>query len=343
MTDATDIGIDDIRAAAERIAGHIRYTPVDLSESLSEGLGVPVWLKHEHRQITGAFKLRGAANAVLSLTESGTPAGVACASTGNHGRALAHAARSAGLRCVVCMSKLVPANKVDAIRRLGAEARIVGRSQDEAQEEVNRLVAEEGFADIPPFDHPKIIAGQGTIGLEMVKDVPDLDWVLIPLSGGGLVAGIAKAVKALKPSARIVGISMARGAAMHASLSAGRPVAVEELPTLADSLGGGIGLENAHTFRIVRELLDDVMLLSEAEIAAGIRHAYEVEREIVEGAAAVGIAALLSGKLTPTGPTVCLLSGRNIAMDLHKRILDGANGLEEDGGTALMETEGGAI
>ncbi|MEE2953517.1 MAG: hydroxyectoine utilization dehydratase EutB [Pseudomonadota bacterium] len=343
MMDATDIGIDDIRAAAERIAGHIRRTPVDLSEALSERMGVPVWLKLEHRQMTGAFKLRGATNAVLSLAEGKAPAGVSCASTGNHGRALAHAARAAGLSCIVCMSKLVPANKVEAIRRLGAEARIVGRSQDDAQEEVNRLVAEDGFADIPPFDHPKIIAGQGTIGLEMVEDVPDLDTVLIPLSGGGLVAGIAKAVKALKPSARIVGISMARGAAMHASLAAGRPIAVEELPTLADSLGGGIGLQNAHTFRIARELLDDVVLLSEAEIAAGIRHAYEVEREIVEGAAAVGIAALLALKLKPTGPTIALLSGRNIAMELHKRVLDGANGLDEDSGAALMETEGGAI
>ncbi|HEY9055671.1 MAG TPA: hydroxyectoine utilization dehydratase EutB [Aurantimonas sp.] len=323
------ITLPDIEEAARRIAGRVRRTPIDHSPSLSAVSGVPVHLKHEHRQITGAFKLRGATNALSQLTDEQRRRGVVATSTGNHGRALAHAAAAEGVRCVVCMSSLVPDNKLEAIKALGAEIRIIGRSQDEAQVEVERLIAEEGMTGLPPFDHPHIVAGQGTIGLEIIEDVPDAATVLIPLSGGGLIAGIAIAVKALRPEIRVVGLSMRRGAAMAASLAAGHPVEVEELPTLADSLGGGIGLANAWTFETTRALVDDIVLLDEAEIAAGIRHVYENEREIVEGAAAVGVAALLAGKVEPTGATVALLSGRNIAMDLHRRVVNGADGLEE--------------
>ncbi|MGQ9370285.1 hydroxyectoine utilization dehydratase EutB [Azospirillum sp. A39] len=311
----------DVEAARARIAGRIVRTPTVASPSLSRRCGVAVSLTLEHRQTTGSFKLRGATNAVLALAPEERARGLVAASTGNHGRALAHAAAAAGARCVVCMSALVPANKVAAIRDLGAEIRIVGRSQDDAQEEVDRLVREEGMTMVPPFDHPDVIAGQGTLGLQIAEDVPDLDLVLIQLSGGGLAAGVALAVKGRRPGARVVGVSMERGAAMHASLAAGRPVAVEELETLADSLGGGIGLANRHTFALVRDLLDGVVLLGEAEIAAGIRHAYAEEQEIVEGAGAVGIAALLAGKVAVRGPTVAVLSGRNIAMEQHRRIV----------------------
>ena len=328
MTGAV-VSVADIEDAARRIAGHVRRTPLERSAALSELCGVPLHLKLEHWQETGAFKLRGATNAVLSLTAGERERGVVAASTGNHGRALAHAAKTAGARCVVCLSALVPQNKKDAITALGAELRVVGKSQDDAQVEVDRLVREEGMIPLPPFDHPHIIAGQGTIGLEIVEDLSEVRTVLVPLSGGGLIAGIAAAVKARSPKTRIVGISMARGAAMQASLAAGHPVEVEELPTLADSLGGGIGLANRLTFSMVRDLVDEVVLLSEAEIAAGIRHAYFHEREIVEGGAAVGIAALLAGRIEICGPIVAVLSGRNIAMDLHARIVAGADGLED--------------
>ncbi|MEK0084596.1 hydroxyectoine utilization dehydratase EutB [Benzoatithermus flavus] len=322
MTDAR-LTLADVFAARRRLDGRIARTALVPSPSLAERVGVPVHLKLEQRQITGSFKLRGATNALLALSEDARARGVVAASTGNHGRALAHAARKAGVRCVVCMSRLVPGNKVEGIRRLGAEIRIVGRSQDDAQKEVDRLVAEESLTMLPPFDHPDIIAGQGTLGLELVEDCPELETVLVPLSGGGLIAGVALAVKTAKPDARVVGISMARGAAMHASLMAGRPVAVEELPTLADSLGGGIGLGNRWTFRMVRELVDEIVLLDEAEIAAAVRHAYWQEQEVVEGAAAVGIGALLAGKVRPHGPAVAVLSGRNIDMSLHQRLIAG--------------------
>ncbi|AMX97498.1 hydroxyectoine utilization dehydratase EutB [Mesorhizobium sp. M7A.F.Ca.CA.002.10.1.1] len=319
----TQVTLEHIRAAHERIAGKVERTPTVLSQSLSEGLGVPVHLKLEHRQTTGSFKLRGASNAVASLSTAEKARGVVAASTGNHGRALAHAAKLEGMRAVICMSRLVPENKLDEIRRLGAEVRIIGNSQDDAQQEVDRLVAQEGLVMLPPFDHPDIVAGQGTLGLEMIEQVPDAALVLVQLSGGGLASGVAAAIKGVSPGTKIIGVSMARGAAMKASLDAGRPVLVEELPTLADSLGGGIGLDNRLTFAMCRDLLDGIVLLSEDEIAAGIRHAYAREREIVEGAGAVGIAALLAGKVRSDGPVVVLLSGRNIDMDAHRRIVCG--------------------
>ena len=316
-----EVTLQNIRAARDRIAGKVQRTPCMLSQSLSERTGSPVHLKLEHHQTTGAFKLRGASNAIAVLSPQERSRGVVAASTGNHGRALAHAAHLERIRAVICMSKLVPENKLAAIRQLGADIRIVGNSQDDAQQEVDRLVAEEGLVMLPPFDHPDIIAGQGTLGLEIMEQVADAAAVLVPLSGGGLASGVAAAVKSVNPGTKVIGISMDRGAAMKASLDAGRPVQVEELPTLADSLGGGIGLDNRLTFAMCGELLDDVILLSEDEIATGIRHAYEQEREIVEGAGAVGIGALLAGKVNVSGPTVLILSGRNIDMGLHRRIV----------------------
>ncbi|MDR7032735.1 hydroxyectoine utilization dehydratase EutB [Mesorhizobium sp. BE184] len=318
-----DVTLDDIRAAASRIAGKIQPTPTLPSASLSAVAGVPVHLKLEHRQTTGSFKLRGATNAIAQLSDDDRRHGVVAASTGNHGRALAHAAKLEGVRAVICMSALVPRNKVEEIERLGADVRIVGDSQDDAQREVERLVTEQGLVMLPPFDHPHIVAGQGTLGLEMMQAVPDAVTVLVQLSGGGLASGIAAAVKGINPAMRVIGISMARGAAMKASLDAGRPVLVDELPTLADSLGGGIGLDNRLTFAMCRDLLDDVVLLTEAEIATGIRHLYEQEREVAEGAGAVGVAAILAGKVRSGDPIVALVSGRNIDMALHRQVING--------------------
>lgn len=315
-------GVDAIRAAQRAIGGVIRPTPVVRSDTLSTQCGVPVYLKLEHHQITGSFKLRGAAHAMSRLSDDQRARGVVGASTGNHGRGLAYAAKTAGVRCVICMSALVPENKVAAIRALGAEVRITGRSQDEAQAEVDMLVRNAGLSMVPPFDHADVIAGQGTIGLEMLEQLPDVQTVLVQVSGGGLMSGVAAALRATRPSGlRIVGVSMERGAAMHAALQAGRPVPVKELPTLADSLGGGIGQDNRHTFAMVRDLIDDLILVSEEEIARAVHHAYWQEKQIIEGAGAVGIAALQSGKLQPSGPTLVLLSGGNIDMALHHRLI----------------------
>ncbi|MBD9514955.1 hydroxyectoine utilization dehydratase EutB [Pseudomonas sp. PDM22] len=312
----------ELYRARQRIQGLVRQTPLEHSPSLSRLLGAPVYLKLESQQITGSFKLRGASNAIAQLDDEQKARGVVAASTGNHGRALAHAARVLGVHATICLSQLVPGNKVQAIRELGAEVRIVGHSQDDAQAEAERIAREQAATLLPPFDHPQIIAGQGTLGLEILEQLPDVRQVLVPLSGGGLFGGVALALKHVDPSIRVHGISMRRGAAMAASLAAGHPVEVEELPTLADSLGGGIGLDNRYTFALARDYCDQLHLLDEPAIAAGIRHAYREERQVVEGAAAVGIAALLDGLIAPVGPVVVIVSGRNIAIEQHQQILE---------------------
>jgi threonine dehydratase len=220
------------------------------------------------------------------------------------------------------MSSLVPRNKVLSIEALGAEVRIVGRSQDEAEDEVAKLVAA-GMIMLPPFDHADVIAGQGTLGLEILEDLPDVATVVVPVSGGGLIAGVARAVKAADPAIRMVGVTMARGAAMYHSQQAGHPVQVEELPTLADALGGGIGLDNRFTFAMVRDLVDDLLLGDAAAIALAIRHAYTQEKQVIEGSGAVGIAALLAGAIAPAGPIVVVVSGGNVDMAQHARLICG--------------------
>jgi threonine dehydratase len=322
VTTVSDITLASILAARRTIAGTAIETPLVPSPYLSSVAGREILLKLEMTQPIGAFKLRGAANAIFSVGED--VAGVTCCSTGNHGRGVAFAARERGLRAVICMSKLVPRAKVDGIKALGAEVRIIGASQDEAQLECDRLVREEGLVDISPFDTPPVIAGQGTIGVELMEHRADLATVLVPLSGGGLAGGIALAVKTMSPRTRVIGISMDRGPAMVESMRAGKPVDVEELPSLADSLGGGIGLENQYSFALCRDYLDGTILVSEAEIYRGVQALYFEDRLVCEGGSAVGAAALLAGKLDDLeGPTAMIISGRNIDMKLHADIIQG--------------------
>lgn len=316
------LSLADILAARRRIAGVALRTPLVSSLAVAARGGPELLLKLETTQPIGAFKLRGAVNAVLTLDPAAT--GVTCCSTGNHGRAIAYAARARGLKAVICMSPLVPCAKVDGIRALGAEVRIVGRSQDDALAESRRLAAEEGLVEISPFDDPLVIAGQGTIGLELLEDRPDLEAILIPLSGGGLAAGVALAARAIKPSIRLIGITMERGAAMAASVRAGRPVEVEEVASLADSLGGGIGLDNRHSFQMCRALLDDYVLVTEEEIYEAMQSLYFEDRMVAEGASVVGIAALRSGRLQSlTGPVATILTGRNVDMAVFTDVVAG--------------------
>ena len=317
-----DFSMARIFEARRRIRGVAIETPLVPSPHMSRETGIDFLLKLEMTQPSGAFKLRGAANAILSLPEDAP--GVTCCSTGNHGRGVAYAAAARGLRAVICMSRLVPRTKVDGIRALGAEARIVGRSQDEAEEEAARLAREEGLVDISPFDDPAVVAGQGTIALELFEARPDLAAILVPLSGGGLAGGIAYAAKRINPEVRVIGISMDRGAAMHASLAAGRPVEVEEVASLADSLGGGIGQENRLSFALCRDHLDDVALVSEAEIYRAMQTVYYEDRLVCEGACVVGIAALQAGRIGPLpGPTATIITGRNLDMAVHADIMQG--------------------
>lgn len=323
MPDLSDLPVQlsDIQAAARVIAGAADATPMVPSEYMGQRTGHPFWMKLEITQPTGAFKLRGATNAIRALGDD--VAGVVCCSTGNHGRAVAYAAREAGLRAVICMSELVPDAKVARIRAMGAEVVIEGQSQDEAQRAADRLVEAEGLVDIPPFDHPDVIAGQGTVGLEMLTERPELDTLIIPLSGGGLAAGVAVAAKALAPDIRLIGVTMDQGAAMDASIRAGQPVEVEEVASLADSLGGGIGLSNRYTFPICRALLDEVVLVTEEEILTGMQTLYYEDALVAEGACAVAHAALLAGKITARGPTATIITGRNLDMRVFNGLMAG--------------------
>ncbi|MFS4437655.1 hydroxyectoine utilization dehydratase EutB [Paracoccaceae bacterium GXU_MW_L88] len=312
----------DAEAARRDMAGVALRTPLLPAPALSEMLGREVLLKMETMQPSRAFKLRGAATAIARLNPAARAKGVVCCSTGNHGRAVAYAAQQSGIRAVVCLSELVPPNKVAAIEALGAEVRRIGRSQDEAAVEVARLVAEEGMTDIPPFDHPDIMAGQSTIALEMLEDRPDLAHLVLQLSGGGLAGGMARVAKAMNPAIRITGVSMQHGAAMAASLKAGRPVDVDEPHSLADSLGGGIGLHNRFTFAACRDHIDDHWTVSEAEIYRAMQTLYYRERLVSEGGAVAGLAALLAG-LDGSGPVGLVITGDAVDMAQFNAIMAG--------------------
>lgn len=305
--------VADVWTARSRITSIVRPTPTLPSQSLTELAGAEVFLKWETMHPTGSFKIRGAANKLLSLSSEQRRRGVATFSTGNHGLAVAYVARSLSIPATVCLSTGVPENKVRGMKRFGARVEVQGRSQDEAEEYCVRLASDEGLTVIEPFDDPEVIAGQGTIGLELLDQLPRVQTVLVPLSGGGLIAGIALAIKANNPGARLVGITMERGAAMYESLRAGHPVSIEEEETLADSLRGGIGRRNRYTFALVRKLVDDTLLVTEAAIGRAMTLLFREHRAAVEGAAAVGVAALLEGKLeSSNGPIAAVITGNNV-------------------------------
>ncbi len=306
---------EDIRRASERIAPFVERSPVVRSWRMSRQLGYPVWWKCDQFQASGAFKMRGAANALLSRPEAERVQGAITYSTGNHGLAVAYICRDLGIPAVICVSKLVPNAKVEALRRSGARVMVEGESQDEAKKVAERLADEEGLILIPPFDDSAVIAGQGTLGREILEQVPEVKTVLVPLSGGGLAAGVALALKARNQGIRVVGISMDQGAAMYESLRLGAPREVQEVRSLADSLQGGIGLDNRWTFPLVQTFLDEVVLVSEAAIRDAMRWLME-EGLMVEGAAAVGPAWLLaSPRPSLEGPIVGILTGRNLAVE----------------------------
>jgi threonine dehydratase len=306
-----DLG--DIYAARHRLGTLVRWTPLVPAEELSAAAGFEIHLKLECWQTTGSFKVRGAANKLLSLSEEEKRRGVIAFSTGNHGRAVAWLSRRLGLPAVICLSARVPAWRVEAMRAMGAEVVAHGASQDEAYARTLEIQRERGLTMVAPFDDPLIVAGQGTLALEILEDLPETGQVVVPLSGGGLFGGVALAAKTIRPSIRAVGVSMAVAPAMIRSLEAGRPVEIPEVDSLADALLGGIGLDNRHTFELTRRYIDQMELVSEEEIAAGMFHAFDRLRLVAEGSGAVGLAAVLAGKIKGPGPVVLVVSGGNAA------------------------------
>lgn len=305
--------LEQVLGAKKKIAPIITRTPLKRSLALTKKLGRPVALKMETMQATGAFKLRGASNAILSLTPEQKARGVVTASSGNHGRAVAYVARELGLAASICLSELVPQSKIDAIASLEADVLVGGKDQDAAMIVAHELAQQKGMAYIDPFDDLDVIVGQATIGVEILEDNPEVDTLVIPVSGGGLLSGVAWYVKMMKPSVKIVGVSMERGAAMYHSLQAGKPVLVEELTTVADALQGGIGLNNRFSFSMCRDLIDDLILLSEEQIKDGMAHAFRDEHLVLEGSGACGIALLLNTHGDDLGTNiVTICSGDNI-------------------------------
>ncbi len=312
----------DVLTARDRVMQVARRTPLRHSAALSQRVGVPVHLKLETEQHTGSFKLRGATNKLLALGPAERQRGVVAMSSGNHGRAVAHVTRELGVPATVCVSARVPPGKRQAIAALGAEVVIAGPDLDDADVAARRLVAEEGRTWVSPFDDPAIIAGQGTIGLEIAEDLPKVATVVVPVSGGGMISGVALGLAATGANARVVGVSMERGPALYESLRAGRIVEVEEQDTLADALAGGMGAENHHTMALVSELVAELLLVDEAEIGRAMAWCHEVEGLVVEGGGAVGIAALLTGKVRPEGPCAVVVSGGNVAPETLQLVLD---------------------
>ena len=314
----------EVLQAEARIRPHIRETPLDPSPHLSRLGGAEVFCKLENLQHTGSFKTRGAMSRLTAMSPEERARGVVAASTGNHGLAVAHVAGKLDLRAVICLSEGVPQNKVDALEDLGAEIVIRGASYDEAMAHACSLQKEQGLTMIHPFDDPFIIAGQGTVGLELLEDLPAIETAVVPLSGGGLISGIALALKSAKPGVRVAGVSMDRAPVMVHSLRAGKVIEMEEEETLADALVGGIGPINRYTFRLCQEIVDETVLVSEGEIAEAMAFALVKHHVAVEGGGAVGIAALLHDKVQGLGQNVAVvISGGNVdpslLLDVTKR------------------------
>ncbi len=309
--------------AQKRIEQVVWDTPLIDSPAVARESGAAeVLLKLESLQNTGAFKVRGAANKILGLSAEDRARGVITFSTGNHGKAVSFVSGQTGIKAVVCLSEHVPAYRVEKIRQLGAEVEVKGHSQDEAEEHYYQLVESRGMVPVVPFDDPAIVAGQGTIALEILKKRPDLDMLLVPLSGGGLLAGIAMAAKSINPDLMVVGVSIAQSPAMLESIKAGRPVPVEEKDTLADSLLGGIGKENHYTLPLVQKHVDEHVVITEAEIETAMTYAYIQHSLVIEGASAVGIAALQSGKVEAAGRKVAVvISGSSVDPAKYLQVL----------------------
>lgn len=311
------VTIDDVYAAAKSIAGLAVRTPL-LPASWADRL----WLKPESLQPVGAFKVRGAAHAMARLPAQRRAAGVVTHSSGNHGRALAYAAAAFGAPCVVVMPDVAPPLKIEAVRALGAEVELVPPAYRLAR--MTQLVAERGFTPIPPFDHRDVIAGQGTVGLEIVEDLPDVEVVMVPVGGGGLASGVATAVKALRPSARVVGVEPELAADARESLRAGRVVVwpVEQTyRTMADGLRTNL---SELTFAHLRARLDGIVTVSEEEIGEAVGLLAREARLVVEPSGALGVAALRHhAAQLPAGRTVAVLTGGNIDPQLLARLVAG--------------------
>lgn len=316
--------LTDIRQARDRISRYLMATPCRRSPWLDEAVGATVSLKMENLQRTGSFKDRGALNKLLLLSLDDRSRGIVAASAGNHAQALAFHARALGIPATIVMPVVTPMIKVSNTHRYGARVILAGQDYDGAFEEARRLAVEENRVFVHAFDDDAVIAGQGTVALEIIEQLPDIDALVIPVGGGGLIAGAATALKALRPQTRIIGVQTEQIPSMRDALVANHPVEVPHAQTLAD----GIAVRKVadRTFNVVRRLVDEIVLVGEEEIAAAVLFCLEREKTVAEGAGAAAVAALLENKVFDiAGKTVCvILSGGNIDVTLIGKIIDRA-------------------
>src|SRR6478735_2979929 len=309
----------DLRAAREVLDGVSRVTPVEGSRPLTERAGGPVVLKCENLQRTGSFKVRGAYVRISRLDDAERARGVVAASAGNHAQGVALSAQLLGVAATVFMPKGAPIPKVEATRAYGAEVRFAGHTVDEALRAASEFADETGAVLVHPFDNADIVAGQGTLGLELLEQVPDVRTVVVPLGGGGLLSGVAVVVKSLAPDVRVVGVQAAGAAAYPSSLDAGRPVALDAMATMADGIA--VGCPGAITYPIIEALVDDIVTVTEEGLSQGLLVCLERAKLVVEPAGAAGVAAVLEGALAFEGRVAVVLSGGNVDPLVLQRVL----------------------
>ncbi len=323
------VTFEDIQAARDRIKDAIYYSPCEDSIPLSELTGMQIFCKLENLQRTGSFKERGARNALKQLSPEQQKRGVIAASAGNHAQALAYQGKLLGIPATVVMPKFAPLIKVTNCQKLGANVVLHGKDFGEAKARAHEIAKEKALAYIDGYDDPAIIAGQGTIGLEIVEQVPEFDAIVIPVGGGGLLAGIAVAIKKLRPQVKIIAVEAENVASFSAALDANKPTKIDLDPTLADGLA--IPQIGANGFHIARSLVDQTVIVSEEQIAIAILRVVECEKGVVEGAAATPLAACLSGQLNDLAGkrVVIIFSGGNIDPNVLSRVIE--RGLVADG------------
>ncbi|MXX18946.1 MAG: threonine ammonia-lyase [Dehalococcoidia bacterium] len=327
MTAVPSVTVDDIEAARDVIAGGILETPVWPARALERLTGVPVVLKCEQLQRAGSFKIRGALNAIHSLAEEDRARGVVAASAGNHAQGVALAAQAAGIAATVVMPEGAPLVKAAATEGYGARVIFHGESLEEARAHAGELARRDGLVYLPPFDNDAVIAGQGTLGLELLEQIPDLAEVLVPAGGGGLLAGVATAIKARRPGVRVVGVQAAAMDGICRSYEVGEVRSVPHAGTLAD--GVAVAGPSDRTFALIREHVDEMIACGDTAIAHAMVYLLETSKLLVEGAGALGVAALLSDAYRPRAKTAIVLSGGNVDINRLGSIV--RYGLVEDG------------
>ncbi len=324
-----------IEQARQQIQPYIYTTPCAWSENLSRLCDCQLYLKLENLQVTGSFKERGALNKLLLLSEVEKAAGVIAASAGNHAQGVAHAARLLGIRATIVMPETAPLSKIRGTQELGAEIILHGSGYDAAYSKACEVQQQHGYTLIHAFDDPQVIAGQGTIGLEILEQLPDVEAVIVPVGGGGLISGIAAAIKPLRPEVEIIGVEAERMAAMKRSVAAGKITPLPMANTLADGIS--VARVGELTLPVVQQLVDEIVTVDEDEIASGVMTLLEREKSLAEGAGAAGFAALLHRRLTNMGgkKVVVVISGGNIDLTRLSHIID--RGLEQDGRLARLK------